>query len=306
MGAPVVAWLGFAALFATLLGLDLGVFNRGAKEISAKRALISSAAWMGLAALFNVGMWALKGPQAAMEFVGGYVVEQMLSVDNLFVFLSLFSFFRVPRAHQHKVLFWGVIGAAGLRLGAILGGMALVQSFHWLTYGFGGLLVWAAVKMIREKEGDDKEGEVGDSAIVRALKKVLPLSEDYDGDKFFTKVSGKTLVTPLLLVLMVVEATDMLFAMDSIPAVFGVTKDPFVAITSNLFAVLGLRSLFFAVSSLIKKFSRLGQGVAAILGFVGLKMLLGAFLEIPIAVSLGVIGLILAASIAASKLWPKK
>ncbi|MBI3297723.1 MAG: TerC/Alx family metal homeostasis membrane protein [Elusimicrobia bacterium] len=303
MGTALWVWGGFIAFVGALLALDLGVFHKESKEASAREALAWTGVWFALAMAFDVGVGFTRGLPAAMEFLSGYLIEQVLSVDNLFVFISVFASFRVPQAFQRKVLFWGILGAAGLRLGMILGGGALLETFHSMTYVFGAILLWAAVKMAFAK---DEGADPSKGLVFRLARRLLPIAEDYDGDRFTTRQAGRLLVTPLLVVLLIVEATDLVFALDSVPAIFAVTRDPFIAFTSNLFAVLGLRSLFFALAGMLDKFHRLKAGLAVVLAFVALKMLLAHVFAVPVLASLAVIVGVLAAAMAASVIWPKK
>lgn len=303
MGTAIWIWVSFGALVAGLLALDIGVFHNKAKEVKPKEALIWTGIWVALAMLFAGGLGLWLGSAAALEFASAYLAEKALSVDNLFVILSLFSYFRVPPEYRHKVLFWGIVGAAGMRLGMILGGNALLHAFHWMTYAFGLILLWAAAKTAFSKEG---ESDPSKSRLYRMIRKVLPISDDYDADRFVTSVGAKRMFTPLILVLLMIEATDALFALDSIPVVFAITRNPFIALTSNIFAILGLRTLFFALSAFMDKFHRLKTGLSAILAFVALKMLLAQVLVIPVGLSLAVITGLLALSVAASLIWPQK
>jgi len=296
IGTPAL-WIGFTVFVLAMLTLDLGVFHRKAKSVSFKEAVSWTVVWVGLAAIFNVGIWYYFGQQKALEFLTGYLIEEALSVDNVFVFLIIFAFFRVPKEFQHKVLFWGVVGAQVMRAIFIFAGAAMIQRFHWVIYIFGALLVFTGFKLLFQKEGDIHPER---NIIYRLGRKIFPTVNDYRGDKFFVRENGKLFATPLFLVLITVEATDLLFAVDSIPAIFAVTTDPFIVYTSNVFAILGLRSLFFVIAGVMDKFHYLKVGLALVLIFVGVKMLIVEFYKIPIMVSLGAVVGLLGASIVAS------
>ncbi len=290
-------WVGFNLFVLVLLALDLGVFHRKAHAVSVKEGLIWSAVWIGLALLFNLGVWVWQGPQVGLEFFTGYLIEKSLSVDNIFVFVLLFTAFGVPAASQHRVLFWGILGALVLRGTLILAGAALLQQFHWIFYLFGAFLVFTGVKMALHR---DEEQHPENNPLARWLGRVVPMTQEYHGTRFFVQSAGRRLATPLLLVLAVVESTDIVFAFDSIPAVFAVTQDPFIVYTSNIFAILGLRSLYFVFAGAMAQFHYLKLGLAAILVFVGAKMLIADVYEIPIALSLVVIATLLALAVGAS------
>lgn len=301
--ASWIPWIVFNAFVLVMLALDLGVFHRKSHTVKVKEALIWSAVWVSLALLFNAGVWHYKGKELALQFLAGYVIEKALSVDNLFVFLVLFSFFKVKPDYQHKVLFWGIIGALVMRAVMIAVGAALIARFHWVMYIFGGFLVLTGIKLAFSKE-DHKD--VGDNLVVRLFRKLFPVTPDYHEARFFVKENGRTLATPLFLVLLTVEFTDLVFALDSIPAIFAVSKDTFIVYTSNVFAILGLRSLYFALAGCMGLFVYLKFGLALILAFVGVKMLIAELYKIPIALSLGIILGILAVSIYASLKWPPR
>ncbi len=299
-----IPWVAFNAFVLVMLALDLGVFHRKSHTVKVKEALAWSAVWVVLALIFNAWIWHWKGPDLALKFLTGYVLEKSLSVDNLFVILVLFSYFKVQPAYQHKVLFWGILGALVMRAGMIVVGAALIKQFSWIMYVFGALLVVTGVKLAFSKES---EKEVGENVVVRLFRKLFPVTTDYREANFFVKENGKRLATPLFLVLLTVEMTDLVFALDSIPAIFAVTTDTFIVYTSNVFAILGLRSLYFALAGCMGLFVYLKYGLAFILSFVGVKMLIVYFgVHIPIGLSLGVIVGVLALSIAASLLWPPK
>jgi tellurite resistance protein TerC len=303
VNSQVALWVGFNLFVVAMLAIDLGLFHRKDHAVTPKEAGAWTAVWITISLIFCAGLWYFWGREPALQWLTAYVVEYSLSVDNLFVFLMVFGYFRVAPEHQHRVLFWGIVGAFIMRAVLIIAGTALVKEFHWLIYLFGAFLVFTAVKMLLSKEEAMDPEQKG---IVKLARRVLPVSRLGDGSRFFTLEDGRKKVTPLFLVLLVVEATDLLFALDSIPAVLGISQDPFIVYTSNVCAILGLRSLFFVVASLMDKFHFLKVGLSAILGFVGVKMLITYFnIHVPIALSLGAIGGILAASIVASLIWPK-
>lgn len=287
VGTPT-HWLGFLAFVLAMLALDLGVFHRSPHAVKVKEALIWSVVWMGLAACFGVLVYFLFGQERALEFAAGYVIEKALSVDNLFVFVVIFSAFKVPQQSQHRVLFWGVLGALVMRAVFIAAGSALLLRFHWLIYLFGAFLVFTAIKLAREK-GDAEEKSPLEGRTYKALQRWLKATNELDGERFFTRKNGRRLATPLFIVLLLVELTDVIFAVDSIPAVFAVTTDPFIVFTSNVFAILGLRSLYFVLADFVQRFHYLKPALAIVLGFVGVKMLLTGIVHIPTLISLSVI-----------------
>lgn len=295
-------WIIFSISVFVLLALDLGVFHRKSHEVGIKEALIWSLIWLAVAVIFNLVVYLWHGQETAMEFAAAYIVERSLSVDNLFVFLLIFSYFRVPSQHQYRVLFWGILAALVLRAVFILTGITLIQTFHWLIYLFGAFLIYTGIKIALKKEDDD--ADLSQNRVLRMCKRFLPTTEHYDGGKFFSRNGGKFFVTPMFLVLLVVETSDLIFALDSVPAVLGVTLDPFVAYTSNIFAILGLRALYFALAGCMLMFRFLSGGITVILIFVGAKMLVSGFYEVPVAIALGVIVLVLAAAIGLSVLIP--
>ncbi|GLC27228.1 TerC family protein [Roseisolibacter agri] len=309
MTQPWWLWAAFTLFVLGVLALDLGVFHRKAHAVTAKEAGIWTAVWVSLAAIFCVGIAMTMGRQAALEFAAGYLVEEALSVDNLFVFILIFTYFRVPDELRHRVLFWGIIGALVMR-GAMIGaGAVLIDRFHWIIYVFGAFLVYTGVKMAVQGE---QEIDPEHNPVLRLVRRVTPVTKGYRGQHFFVqeRVGGaegalRWIATPLFVVLVLVETTDLVFAVDSIPAIFGVTRDPFLVYTSNVFAILGLRSLFFLLAGVIEKFHFLRFGLAAVLAFVGLKMLMSSVFPIPIGVSLGVIAALLGGSIVASLLFPR-
>lgn len=295
-------WLGFNAFVLFLLALDLGVFHRKAHEISAREAGTWTVVWFVLAMVFNGAIYSVRGQEAGLEFLTGYLIEKALSVDNIFVFVLIFSYFRVPPKLQHRVLFWGILGALLMR-GAMIGaGAYLLHHFHWIIYLFGAFLIYSGIRMARETEQDI---EPQSNPIVRLVRRWVPVTPNYHGQSFFIRQGGRLFATPLFVVLLVVETTDLIFAIDSIPAIFAVTKDPFLVYTSNVFAILGLRSLYFLLATVIHKFHFLKVGLSMVLVFVGTKMLLTDIYKIPVAVSLGVIGAILLGSVLLSLAFSK-
>ncbi len=300
---PYLPWIGFGTFVLAMLALDLGVFHRKSHEVHMKEALIWSAAWISLALLFNGIIYLWKGPQAGMEFLTGYLIEKSLSVDNVFVFVMIFSYFSVPAAYQHRVLFWGILGALVMRAIFIAGGVVLIQTFHWIIYVFGGFLVLTAIKMAFQPHGG---GSMETNPGMKLIRKFVPMTHRYNGDKFWTFEKGKKVATPLFAALLLVEFTDVIFAVDSIPAILSITKDPFIVYTSNVFAILGLRALYFALAGVVKLFRFLHYGLALILAFVGTKMLLSDFYKVPIGLSLGVIAVILIVSVVVSMAFPKR
>lgn len=296
-------WVIFNAVIVVLLLGDLFLFHRKSHEIKVKEALWMSAFWIGLAFLFNIFIYQTRGIDPALNFLTGYLVEKALSVDNLFVFLLIFTYFKVPKDYTHKVLFWGILGAIVMRAAFILAGIALVEQFHWILYIFGAFLIYTGIKLGLEK---DKEINPEDNPIVKFARRFFPVTKDYDADNFFVVKAGKFFATPLFIVLVAIETTDVIFALDSIPAVIGITTDPFIVYTSNILAILGLRSLYFALSHLMTLFHYLHYGLAFILVFIGVKMLIAGFIDIPIFVSLSVILFALLMTILASIYSPKK
>jgi tellurite resistance protein TerC len=276
----------------------LKVLNRNPHEISIKESLIWSGVWIGLSLLFNIGVYSWFGRESALQFFTGYLIEKSLSIDNLFVFLLLFSYFKVPARYQHKVLYWGIIGALIMRGLLILLGAALITRFHWILYIFGLFLVITGVKMALQAEKQEVHPER--NFVVRIFKKFFPVISKYDEQKFFVKREGKSFATLLFIVLIVIETTDLLFAIDSIPAIFAITQDSFVIYTSNVFAILGLRSLYFALAGIMDLFYYLRHGLSVVLTFIGLKMLLVEYVNIPIGVALGVVGTVILIAVAAS------
>lgn len=301
--AEVCLWAGFNIFVLCMLAIDLFVFHKRPHAIGLKEALGWTSVWIALAIVFNGVVYFWRGKEAALEFLAGYLIEKSLSVDNIFVFVLIFSAFKVPAKYQHEVLFWGILGALIMRAIFIGGGITLLNHFHWLIYVFGGFLIYTGAKIAFEK---DKEIDPEKNFALRVFRKIMPITSNYVEDKFFVKVNTKWFATPLFVVLLIIETTDVIFAVDSIPAILAITRDPFIVYTSNVFAILGLRALYFALAGIIQLFHYLHYGLSAILIFVGTKMLMADFYKIPIGISLSVIALFLALSIIASILWPKK
>ena len=296
-------WVGFNILILVLIAIDLGLLHKKSHVISVKEALIWSAGWIFISLTFNVGIYFWFGYDSALQFLTGYLIEKSLSVDNIFVFAILFAYFKVPPEHQHKVLMWGILGALVMRGALIAIGTALITNFHWIIFVLGAFLVYTGIKMALQKEISVNPEK---NPVVNLAKKFIPISDDYDGDKFVTTVNGKKTFTPLLVVLLVVEVTDLMFAVDSIPAIFAITTDAFIVYTSNVFAILGLRALYFALSGVLNMFHYLKYGLGMVLSFVGTKMLISEFYIIPIPLALGAVAAILAISIVASIVIPAK
>lgn len=299
---PLWGWIAFNIFIVTMITADLVFMHRQKTALNIKQALALSAMWISMALIFNLGIYYFYGRDAALDFLAGYLIEESLSIDNLFVFILIFEYFRVPREYHHKVLFWGILGAILMRALFIFFGIALVSSFHWILYILGAFLIYAAIKMAMPRsETIDPEHNI---AII-CLKKLVPVTKHFDGDKFFTKIDNRWWATPLFVVVIALEMTDLIFAIDSIPAVMAITLDPFIVYTSNIFAILGLRALYFALAGLMPLFHYLKYGLSAILAFVGCKMLLEPFVDISIGVSLGFIVTALTISICASLLRPQ-
>ncbi len=302
-------WVAFNALVLSLLALDLGVFHRHARAVTLREALSWVVVWVSLAIAFGFGIWATMGQQAALEFFAGYLVEEALSVDNLFVFILIFGFFRVPPELQHRVLFWGILGALVMRGAMIAIGAVLLARYHWVIYIFGAFLVYTGVRMALAQE---TAIEPEANPVIRLVRRLFPVTSKYHGEKFFVRESvrpgepARLVATPLFVVLALVETTDLVFALDSIPAIFGVTRDPFLVYTSNVFAILGLRSLYFVLAGVVGKFHLLRYGLSVVLAFVGVKMLLSEHYPIPIVIALGTVGGVLLASVGLSLLIPPR
>ena len=301
-------WLGFGAFIAVMLAVDLGIVNRKARVISVREAARWTAVVVSTAAAFNSWIFLAHGRQSGLEFLTGYLIELALSVDNIFVFILIFSYFRVPAAYQHRVLFWGIFGALVMRGMMIAAGWLLIERFHWIIYVFGAFLVFTGIRMAVQ---DDTEIEPEANPVLRLVRRLLPVTGTYEGQRFFVRArlgdgTVRLMATPLAVVLVMVETTDLVFAVDSIPAVFAITTDPFLVFTSNVFAILGLRSLYFLLAGIIEKFHFLKLGLAVVLTFVGVKMLITYFhVHIPVGISLATVGAVLATSVVASLAFPK-
>jgi tellurite resistance protein TerC len=301
-------WVGFNVVVLAILALDLGVLHRKSEKVSLKEAAIWSGVWVALSLCFALAVYLNMGPESGLEFLTGYLIEYALSIDNIFVFVLIFSYFSVPEKYQHRVLFWGIIGALVLRGVMIVAGSALVTRFAWTLYIFGAFLVFTGLRMALQK--DDAAYNPERDPVLRLARKLVRVTPDYRGDKFFVRepdAKGKLryAATPLFIVLLIVDTTDIIFATDSIPAIFAVTRDPFIVYTSNICAVLGLRALYFLLASVVDKFVYLKLGLSLVLVFIGAKMLLEHFLHIPIVAALGVVGLVLGSAIFASVKWPR-
>ncbi len=302
IGTPVL-WIGFTVFVLGMLALDLGVFHRDAHQLRVREALGWTAVWISLALLFNLGVYLWFGSELALEFLTGYVIEKALSVDNIFVFLVIFSAFSVPAKLQHRALFWGVLGALITRAIFIVLGAALLHRFHWVAYLFGAFLIFTGIKLLVNRGGEVQPEK---NPVVRLFRRLVPSVDDYSDGHFTVVNAGKRYATPLLLVIVVIEVTDIVFAVDSIPAIFAVTTDPFIVYTSNIFAMLGLRALYFALAGMIGKFHHLKEGLSLVLVFVGAKMLVAGVYKVPILMSLAVIAMLLAGAVVTSLLWPTK
>lgn len=292
-------WVSFAILLMLLLAYDLGVLHRRPHEVRFREALSQSAFWIVLALIFNAAVYVWRGPQSGLEFFTAYLIEKSLSVDNIFVFIMIFQFFRVPPAYQHRVLFWGVLGALVMRAFFIVTGIRLLELFHWMTYVFGAFLIFTGIKLVRDQ---GKDIDPMSNPVIRWLRKVLPFRTEYSGPRFLVRHEGSLFFTPLFLTLLVVEFTDLVFAIDSIPAVLAVSRDLFIVYTSNAFAILGLRALYFVVARFMLLFAYLSYGLATILVFVGVKMLVADFYHVPITWSLAFIAATLGVALVASLL----
>jgi tellurite resistance protein TerC len=296
-------WIGFNVFVLAMLALDLGVFHRKSAEIKVKEALLWTCAWVFLAFLFNVLVYYQFGQEKAFEFFTGYVIEKSLSVDNIFIIILIFSFFNVPPAYQHKVLFWGILGALVMRVCFILAGVELIHRFHWLIYIFGGFLIFTGIRILTQNEMAVNPEK---NPIIKWARKLIRVTPQFERDRFFIKKEGLLWATPLFLVVIMIEATDLIFAVDSIPAILAVSDDAFIVYTSNVFAILGLRSLYFALAGIEKFFVYLKYGLSAILIFVGLKMCISDWYKVPIEISLAFIVLTLSMAVLASMVMQKK
>jgi tellurite resistance protein TerC len=295
-------WVAFNAFVLVLLAVDLGVFHRSNHAISVKESLMWSGIWILVGFAFNVGVFFFSGPQKGLEFFTGYVIERSLSIDNIFVFILMFAYFGVPARYQYKVLFWGILGALIMRGALILVGTALIHAFEWILYVFGAVLIFSAVRMAVQKE--DVQVQPDRNPVVKLFRRFFPVTASYHGGSFFVRQGHKWLATPLFIVLLVVETTDLVFALDSIPAIFAITTDSFIVYTSNVFAILGLRALYFALAGIMDRFQYLKIGLSIVLGFVGAKMLLDAVIHIETWVSLTVVAAVLTISVIVSLLRP--
>ena len=312
MDHSIWLWIGFNMFVLALLALDLGVFHREAHAVSGREALIWSGVWISLSLVFNgviYFFWDRMMPEssytnseAALAFFTGYLIEKSLSVDNIFVFILIFSFFAVPAAYQHRVLFWGILGALVMRGTLIAIGAALLKEFHWVIYVFGAFLIFTGIRMATHREEDLHPER---NPVVKFFRKFMPVTETFEKDHFFVRHTGKLMATPLFLILLIVESTDLVFAVDSIPAIFAVTQDPFIVYTSNIFAILGLRALYFLLANVMDKFEYLKLGLSAVLTFIGIKMVIVDFYHIPVGASLAVVAGILTISVVAS-LWKSR
>lgn len=303
METPVLFWIIFNAFVLIMLALDLGVFHRKNTEVTVKNALTWTFVWVIIALLFNVIIYFWRGQQQALEYFTGYLIEKALSVDNIFVFIMIFTYFQIPTKYQHKILFWGIIGALIMRVIFIFAGVALLEKFHFSIYIFGALLIFTGFKMFNHSGASINPEK---NPVLKFFKKFIPVSQTLDEDKFFTKIDGKRFATPLFLVLILIETTDLIFAVDSIPAILAITQDQFIVYTSNVFAILGLRSLYFALAGIVHRFWLLSYGLAIVLVFVGVKMILIDFYKIPIEYSLLFIALTITASIVLSLKFKNK
>jgi tellurite resistance protein TerC len=297
----LLLWTGFIFFIIGMLVLDMLVLQKKNREISIKEAILWTLFWIVLSLIFNVGIYFYMGFNYALEFLTGYLIEKALSIDNIFVFIIIFTYFDIPAKYQHKVLFWGILGAIVMRAAFIFAGVALIKELHWVVYILGAFLVYIGVRMAVKKE---KEIHPEKNPVLRAFNELFPVATGYKGEKFFLKKAGRIAATPLIIVLIVIETTDIVFAIDSIPAILSITVHPFIVFTSNVFAILGLRALYFAISGVMRLFAYLHFGLSAILVFVGVKMLITDFYKIPVSIALIVVGGILTVSIILSLLLP--
>ena len=300
-------WIAFNVFVLAMLAVDLFVFHKEAHEVRVREAATWSVVWIALAVLFGAGVYRFMGRDAGLEYFTGYLIEKALSVDNIFIFVLIFGFFRVPARYQHRVLFWGILGALVMRGAMIAAGAYLIQQFHWIIYVFGAFLVFTGIRMATHSED---ERDLASSLPIRIVRRLMPVTSDYHGQRFFVREqagrASRLVATPLFVVLVLVETTDLIFAVDSIPAIFAITQNPFIVYSSNVFAILGLRALYFLLADVIQRFHYLKLGLSAVLVFVGAKMLAADFYKVPTGWSLAVIALVLAASTAASWFWPRE
>ena len=298
-------WVAFNAFVLAMLALDLFVLHKKPHAVRFREASIWAVVWVTLALLFGAGVWYFSGREVGLQFLTGYLIEEALSVDNIFVFVLVFSYFRVPPQYQHRVLFWGVIGALVMRGAMIAVGAALIARFHWVIYIFGAFLVITGVRMAFHDESDI---EPESNPVLKLVRRLVPITPHYDGQRFFTRErkTGRLFATPLLVVLVIIETTDLVFALDSIPAIFAVTRDPFIVYTSNIFAILGLRTMYFLLAGIIHRFHFLKIGLSIVLVFIGTKMLAERWIHISIGLSLGIVAAVLGGSVVASLIWPKE
>jgi len=303
MPSQILLWTVFGVLVVVMLSLDLGVFHRKAHVIKLREALVWSGIWIGLSLLFCLGIYIYLGSEPALLFLTAYIIEKSLSVDNIFVFLLIFTYFSVPRLHQHRVLFWGILAALVMRAVFIAAGVTLVQKFEWIIYIFGAFLIYTGFKMALRK---DEEIHPEKNPVLRAFRRFFAVTDQYEGSRFFTMKAGRYVATPLFVVLLVVETSDLIFAVDSIPAVLAITYDPFIVYTSNVLAILGLRALYFALAGIMELFHYLHYGLSLILAFVGTKMLISHVYHIPTVLALGIISGTIAVCIVASILHPRQ
>lgn len=299
----LLVWIVFVVFILVVLALDLGVFHKKSHTVGFKESIIWSAVWIALAMCFAGVLYVWRGQEDTLLYLTGYVIEKSLSVDNLFVFLLIFSFFRIPNQYQHKILFYGIVGALIMRAFFIWAGIAVLEKFHWVIYLFGALLIVSGIKMLMPEKGD---ANLEDKWIIKITKKIFPTTHDFHGDKFFVKLNGKWWVTPLFITLVFVEFSDLVFAVDSIPAIIGITNDPFLVFTSNVFAILGLRSLYFALKGFADLFHYLKYGLSIILMFIGVKLLISGIYHMPVSITMMVIFGILLISVVLSLLTRKK
>lgn len=296
-------WVAFGTIIAIMLIVDLGIFHKKSHTVSIKESLVWTGIWIALSLVFNAWVYFSMGQQKGLEFLTGYIIEKSLSIDNIFVISLIFSYFKVPSQYQHRVLFWGVLGALLFRIIFVFAGVALIQKFHWMIYLFGGFLVFTGLKMLKES---DKKIDIEHNPMITFVRRFFKITPQFEGQKFYVMKDGVRHFTPLFLVLVMIESTDIVFAVDSIPAILAITPDPFIVFTSNVFAILGLRSLYFAVNGIMEMFEYINYALSGILVFVGFKMLASSYIKVPTALSVGVIFTLIIASIVASIYFPKK